>query len=376
MMKSKWLRFVSILIAVGIAVLLLVFFSYLGKKGEGPVEDIFSMLGSNISELESEIILNNRTEKRSDKLSWLLSSVHPDGADTMLLGAFDNNTQKSFKPVLDLEDSLNTHFPIISIYVAWGDKPDQRFPSEKVQAITDLGSIPLITWEPWLSDFDDTLHEGLEASVHRDKKGLKDISKGLYDFYLDRWIRDMSRVEVPVMIRLAHEMNDSYRYPWGPQNNEPQDFIDMWIYVHEYFRERGVENVIWVWSPHPAYKQFELYYPGDAYVDWIGVGTLNYGTVAVWSKWWTFDEIFGNHYPELSKYNKPIILTEFASLPVGGERKDWYADALCDLRENYPLVNALIFFHFSNDNTTTYKSLNWYIINDSSTLASIRGCLD
>ena len=171
-------------------------------------------------------------------------------------------------------------------------------------------------------------------------------------------------------------MNDPYRYSWGPQNNSAEDFILAWRHVVDYFKNAGANNVIWIWSPHPAYGYYTEYYPGDDYVDWVGVGTLNYGEAAIWSKWWNFDEIYGNFYKELAAFNKPIMLTEFGSLEVGGDRAKWYVDALCNLKDNYPATKSVVFFHFNNDITLTNKSLNWYFIDDSLTVESIRFCVD
>ena len=137
------------------------------------------------------------------------------------------------------------------------------------------------------------------------------------------------------------------------------------------FKAAGATNVIWVWSPHPAYGYFDAFYPGDAYVDYVGIGTLNYGTVASWSKWWSFKEIFGNYYKDLAKFKKPIILTEFGCLDVGGNRSQWFADALTDIPTKYPAVKALMFFHYNDDKTTTQQSINWYIRDDRKTSKAI-----
>ena len=107
----------------------------------------------------------------------------------------------------------------------------------------------------------------------------------------------------------------------------------------------------------------------------VGVGILNYGTVANWSQWWTFADIFNKPYKELSKYNKPIIITEFASLAVGGNRLLWYKNALTELPQSYPLVKGLMFFHVLADNTTTQQTLNWYIKDDPTLLAGVRSSI-
>ncbi|HAW52756.1 MAG TPA: cellulase, partial [Flavobacteriales bacterium] len=81
-------------------------------------------------------------------------------------------------------------------------------------------------------------------------------------------------------------------------------------------------------------------------------------------------------YEELASFNKPIMLTEFGCLEVGGDRAEWYREALCNLNENYPATKSVLFFHFNNDITLTNKSLNWYFLEDSLTVESIKKCVD
>lgn len=55
-------------------------------------------------------------------------------------------------------------------------------------------------------------------------------------------------------------MNDPYRYPWGPQNNDPSEFVAAFRHVHDVFDSVGASNVIWIWSPHLTYGKFKEYY--------------------------------------------------------------------------------------------------------------------
>jgi hypothetical protein len=287
-------------------------------------------------------------------------------------GAFDNHAGSDFQLIINLEDTLHTVFPFIHIYTAWGSKPEQEFPKKQVNDILSLGSIPVITWEPWLVAFDATEHPELKPEADRDKGGMTDVANGVYDFYLLQWAKQARKIHAPILLRLGHEMNDPYRYPWGPHNNSAADFVAAWKHVHDLFRKAGANNIIWMWSPHPAYGFFKEYYPGDAYVDYVGIGTLNYGPVASWAKWWSFDEIFGKYYQDLAAFKKPIVLTEFASLAYGGNRNKWYDDALKNIPLKYPAVKGLLFFHFDSDHTTTQQVLDWSIINDRKIIASVR----
>jgi hypothetical protein len=65
------------------------------------------------------------------------------------------------------------------------------------------------------------------------------------------------------------------------------------------------------------------------------------------------------------------MITELGCLDVGGNRADWYKDVFEELPQRYPSVKSVLFFHSNDDNTTTYKSLNWQFKMDKRTLESI-----
>jgi beta-mannanase len=178
-----------------------------------------------------------------------------------------------------------------------------------------------------------------------------------------------------VFVRFGHEMNDPYRYPWGPQNNTREEYIAAWQHVVERMRGDGATNIIWIWAPHVAYAQWELYYPGDSVVDWVATGALNFGPIAQWSKWWSFAEIFGKHYPALAAFGKPVMVAEFGSLAVGGDRPAWYAQALTKLPSREPAVRAILFFNTSGDKTVTYQAVDWTVGDDSLTSRAIRNAI-
>jgi hypothetical protein len=345
-----------------------------GNRTRGPVDDFMTTFSTRFSSFEKNF--TDSRESRSSSLKWFdhyrNSPVVFNTTDTIFMGAYDDNTAESYESVVSLEDSLNSKLPIISFYSAWGSRRDQIFPLLRAQAIYDLGSMPMITWEPWLNDFDPEQFQLAGNAENRNKEGMKAIAEGRFDAYIDKWALDAKNFGAPFFLRLGHEMNDPYRYPWGPQNNKPEDFIAAWRHVVDRFRKTGAKNAIWLWAPHPAYTNYAEFYPGHDYVDWIGTTVINYGTVATWSQWWTFNDIFNKFYAELSLYKKPMIITEFGSLNVGGDRSQWFKQALDSLPQKFPAVKAVIYFHTASDNTTTYKTLDWSFKNDEKVLATIR----
>lgn len=365
---------VTTLVASGVAAVSLL--TAISTGAAGPVSSALDRLGTAAGSFEHRLRTRISGEGRATSLGWLRpyreSADRLRRPDAMLLGAYDGGMPQTLDGVVKLEQAIGTTLPLVQLYSAWGDKPDQRFPLKLATAVWDIGSIPVLTWEPWLTDFENTRHPHLALRDVREKGGMAAVVRGDYDFYVDQWAADAARFGRPIFVRFAHEMNDPYRYPWGPQNNAAADYVAAWKRVVDRSRAAGAGNVIWVWSPHVAYKGWEQYYPGDTHVDWVATGALNFGTVAHWSQWWSFAEIFGKEYPRLARYGKPMMVAEFGSLAVGGDRAAWYRQALTDLPRRYPAVRALLFFHTSGDQTVTYQKIDWTIAGDSAVAAAVR----
>lgn len=92
----------------------------------------------------------------------------------------------------------------------------------------------------------------------------------------------------PIYVRWSCEMNirTSPGWPGHPWNDySAQGFIDMYRYVHRKFDEAGAHNVMWIWSPNyfgdaeglDTYSDYRNLYPGDDFVDMVGLSGVNYG---------------------------------------------------------------------------------------------------
>ena len=330
-----------------------------------PVNERLTRLAQWMSNAEGDAVRNVRKGSRSDYLEPMKPVLNSMSAlrnpPAMLFGVYDGGFPNTFAGMEQLEDRIRYRFPIVSFYSSWGDKPDQQFPTRMVESIQRMGSVPMITWEPWVVDFDERLRTNLPPLAEREYATLRAIARADYDFYLVPWAKAAAANKKPIFLRFAHEMNDPYRYPWGPQNgNRPDDFVDAWKHVHHIFQKFGATNVLWVWAPHISMPWFEYYYPGPEYVDWIGVGVLNYGTVASWSRWWSFHQILEKAYPELLKLNKPIMVSEFGTVATGGDVYQWYSQAFYHMDHTYQRgVRAVIFFNQSQDTTLPGYVLNW-----------------
>ncbi len=97
--------------------------------------------------------------------------------------------------------------------------------------------------------------------------------------WLDRaadWIlslKDADGQQIPVLWRPWHEHSGGWFW-WGRGHCSDAEYNALWRMTWDHFRARGLENLAWAISPNYMERDFEKWetrYPGDAYVDVIGL---------------------------------------------------------------------------------------------------------
>ncbi|MDQ2651814.1 MAG: glycoside hydrolase family 26 protein [Chloroflexota bacterium] len=219
---------------------------------------------------------------------------------------------------------------------------------EDLATYDSWGMTPVIAWHPCATN---------GHPVNQPKYSLSNIFGGNFDGYIDSWIAGLKEYGKPVYLKFAHEMNGDWT-TWGVgvNGNQPGDYRQAWRYIHNRFTKAGVTNVRWVWNPNIAYNgvpaTLQDVYPGDEYVDWVGMNGYNWGTSVYWvswpsqSKWESFSQVFDRTYNQLvALSDKPIFIGEFASSEEGGDKARWISDALLEqLPNKYPRVKAISWF--------------------------------
>lgn len=84
---------------------------------------------------------------------------------------------------------------------------------------------------------------------------------------LDNAIAIINALGFPIVFRPFHEMNGNWFW-WGTFST-PEDYQAFYRLTVDYMKRQGVHNVLFCWSPNTP-LDFD-YYPGDAYVDVLGV---------------------------------------------------------------------------------------------------------
>jgi len=283
-----------------------------------------------------------------------------NSSPSVYYGAYVTNDYWNFSGVSSFEADAGKPLAIVMDYQGWGvTDGSQNFTPSWMNQVHAHGSIPLVTWEPWL----------YSAGINQPAYQLQRIYNGTFDAYITKWAQDAKAWGYPFFLRFAHEMNGNW-YPWSEQvnGNQPGDYVMAWRHIHDIFTANGATNVSWVWSPNIEYSYTTPLveeYPGDSYVDWIGMDGYNWGTSQPNHSWQTFSQVFSQTYTDLQQLapTKPLMIAETSSAEQGGSKANWITDALTtQLPNNFPNIKAILWF---NADFTTSGQADWRIESSS-----------
>ncbi len=152
--------------------------------------------------------------------------------------------------------------------------------------------------------WDELLKEGSEIN----KKFKNDLITG------GMFLKELDAKGIPVLYRPLHEANGSWFWftarSCGSKTWISADYlIKLWRYIYNiYVNEMEMKNLIWVYSPNVCNmleytKDTLYYYPGDEYVDMVGIDWYTNGE----------NEFFNEHrsYDKIMSFGKPFAICEF-----------------------------------------------------------------
>lgn len=127
-------------------------------------------------------------------------------------------------------------------YVGYG----QPFPAEWVESLKSEQAAPQIAFEP--------------------NTGLDKVQD---DEYLRNWAKAAGKAQYPIFLRWASEMNGPWS--WPKYGKDPAVYREKFALVSKIMKEEA-PNVAMLWTPFSDPQNYiEAYYPGDEWVDWVGV---------------------------------------------------------------------------------------------------------
>lgn len=299
--------------------------------------------------------------------NWLLTvlmlvffAASVSAQQNVYVGVFREGAPRNMNFIRQFEKQAGKKPAMVMWYQDW----TQDFPLQDARNVVDYGAVCHVVWEPWLwSD--------------NGKIKLDNIIKGEWDKYIEKWAADAKAFKETIYLRWGHEFNIE-KYPWGILNNEkdPDKYIKAWKRVHAIFKKVGADNVKWIWcfnnypNPDESWNDWELAYPGDEYVDWIGIDGYNWGTTQSWSGWQSFKEMLRDQVRRVSKKHpgKPLMIAEFASTEQGGDKAKWIKEIPGYLKSSMRAVNAIVWFDVK-------KESDWRITSSEKSLAAFKAIM-
>jgi hypothetical protein len=276
-----------------------------------------------------------------------------------------------------------------AIWSDWGDRGGRAncvkgvgtcgFPTELARGFGARGVTPFIWWQPVQPGVDrsDPCTLPVATSTYAD---YRKIAKGKHDKYIRDWAKAAKAYGKPVIVRFAHEMNGTW-FPWSicdKNGNTPKAFVKAWRHIVGEFRSVGARNVKFLWSPYNTDRGgFAPFYPGNAYVDYVGVTSLNWGN----ERWRPLSGLLERPMKLLSNVSKssgsrkgkPVILSEVGSNHLGGDKASWITDGYAHAYKKYPTIRAMVYFDV-NTAALTVGQPDWRLVmpEDGSAMAAYR----
>ena len=187
---------------------------------------------------------------------------------------------------------------------------------------------------------------------------------------------------IPVIFRPFHEQTGSWFW-WGESTTNPEQYKALYRYTVEYLRDqKGVHNFLYAYSPGAGNDRYFKTYPGDAYVDVLGIdsyddknqpGSDSY--IQALKKDTTM------LVKEAEARNKIAALTEFGYSAQGlkntGNTLDWYTRIFNALQKD-PATSKIAYmmtwanFGMGNNLYTPYRDVNGNLGGDHELLADFQ----
>ncbi len=249
------------------------------------------------------------------------------------------------------------------------------FSTTQANRIRNAGAYPYINWAPMKST--DTVSSATynnamfadDATMDANWLDPADHTKGTLGAYIDDYATAVATWNHPCFIRFAWEMNklapgqQAFPYNDGYNGNATGSFITMWQAVHTRFAAIA-PNATWIFTvDYVGQLSLATVYPGDAYVDWIGIDVYQKGTST--GSWQTFEQGFDPVGVPLQALTatKPVSVeigcVSNLSVGHGNDKADWYTHTLSVIPTAYPRVGEC---HIFND--AAYPTANSVALED------------
>jgi mannan endo-1,4-beta-mannosidase len=265
----------------------------------------------------------------------------PQSKTGSYIGVFQPEAPESYAGITAFTNTTGVSPRVVSYYSGWLEPFQSVFAAEAVRH----GALPLVQIDP--------------TNI-----SLAAIASGQYDNYLRSYADSVHSFGHKVILGFGHEMNAGW-YSWGWKHTRPKVFVAAWRHIVDVFRQQGADNVVWMWTVNvdpasdSAIKSPARWWPGGAYVDWVGIDGYYL------KQSWSFAPLFGPTIKivhSLSRLPVPILISE-----VGAPASDQPAK-IADLFAGIRAYGLLGFIWFDSNG-----SRDWALTTPAAIAAFRRG---
>ncbi len=210
----------------------------------------------------------------------------------------------------------------------------------------ERGGIVTLSWHP-----DNILTGGDAWDVSSDQVVKSVLPGGEKHAEFMEWLRRgadfvESLGNVAVIFRPWHENTGSWFW-WGAKLCTTQEFIELFRMTWVYFvKDRGLTNLVWCYSPDGWASDIEGYmerYPGDEFVDLLGLDTYAYTEYESKESAVRFTECLKTDLASLNavsvEHRKPICLSETGLEGIPDPK--WWTEVLYPAVKDFPITYLL-----------------------------------
>jgi len=262
----------------------------------------------------------------------------------------------------------------VDSFYSWLDYPGEHYAHEFIDHrygwdTIGAGGDPI--WVNWVAadDANRRLTVSLPLVPVQSAGDFAGVASGRYDSYFRSFARSVAGTPAEdTIVRLGWEMNGN-TFPWAVNRSNVGDYKRAWNHVVPVMKQEA-PKLRFEWSPNvtldAAGMTFSEMYPGDATVDYIGLGIYDYhwpsgssdpGFDVRWD--WLQNSVNGmkDHRDFAASHGKPMAYTEWSLWPqgqVGGGGDDprfirAMADWFCSNPVAYQVYNEGHFKHSLNN---------------------------
>ncbi len=277
----------------------------------------------------------------------------PDGKCYLSVGfIYHEGTQNISKDLAGQLDSFSTMVGKNQsvLFDVWGDMWDPNetyWQLDNYKPLLQEGKIKAIGLNVWPC---------VRADSYEDNYTVKKIANGTEDSFIIQQAKKVKEFGYPVFIRFGAEFNiyQGKTYQGQAQNQtfifgeNPTDFVNAWRHYVNVFREQNATNAIFVWNPNFADfgdHHWTEYYPGDSYVDWVGMDLYQYTNESDPAS--MMREIYNEYSAK-----KPIAVVEWGTnwpnVNISDNTRASFIKKFFDAVESMPQIKMVNYWYFQD----------------------------